>query len=208
MPSHRDIRLHAEELLNAGKSQREVSRTLGVDRQKLRKWKRHRLENPIVPKDAYGHQVPERLHNVFIGRQKLLAICFAIEQLRGELLSVVQQPYAVDLVFSEIAPLLEALRTKLMHAAPLSACDCEPNDNNCPMCRGLRWVTARSLLGLRRSLSVNLNEHLNSFGALPSENNQQCFSSADSQSSPTETTPRSSMDLSQEHPCTSPQALK
>lgn len=152
----------------AGWSATAISKRFKIDRKAIRNIKR---DNPTItaPRDAYGRPVPERLYAVFAARDQFLEIVYQLENIRSTLALMQSKPGGLDIDFRDIAALLESLRTRLLQATPLSPCDCPPSETNCPLCRGLRWVTPKSLLGQRLPSLENCGERPAWCGAHPRE---------------------------------------
>ncbi len=145
---------------------------LFMRKQKRKKAKYEHLQwsAPDNPRDAYGHCVPDRLRKVFLTRSHLTFLISILQEWRAELIAILPESGCRDIDRAELVGLIEALRTRLYHSVPVSACDCDPIlGDNCTRCRGEGWVSMKSLLGRRRSLKVEWSELQQQRGVTPSE---------------------------------------
>jgi len=106
-------------------------------------------ELPERPQDAYGRNVPERLKEIFQGRQILRDFALRLDFLRGEIVQIQKKPYGIDHNIPEITNALESARVKIVQATPLEPCDCHGWNNNCQKCQNYRWVSTLSLMKKR-----------------------------------------------------------
>lgn len=100
---------------------------------------------PDDPRDAYGGFVPKRLEHIFRGRYRLWNWCERLDIVQAELMQMLPEPFTADLSEEdvlEIRRLLQAARTKVMHASPFMPCDCPASELDCPKCNGKRWISA------------------------------------------------------------------
>jgi hypothetical protein len=115
-----------------------------------------KLDDPFLhqPLDAYAREVPDRLKDTFRGRWVMRDLCLRLEFMRSELRMMQQETYAADMDVIEICGFLEAARVKIMQATPFQPCDCHAWETDCQKCRGLQWVSMKSLLKQRPALRV------------------------------------------------------
>ena len=100
-------------------------------------------------RDAQGCVVPDRLAQVFQGRQRLAHWCLRLKDLADELRGMCAETYCRDLQLKQVLGYLETARSAVMLAAPYGVCDCSPKERDCPKCGGWRWLS-----GARHSMNA------------------------------------------------------
>ena len=98
-------------------------------------------------RDLYGRVVPARLVPIFTAAAELREIRRELERLYGEIQCRIGEPYMRDIVAPQVLKHLHAAATLVGLGAPsLSRCRCHPQDLDCPICEGEKWVSETSIL--------------------------------------------------------------
>lgn len=104
------------------------------------------MTEPIVPRDALGIRVPQRLSDVFFGRREMIDWCNRLKKMRAELAAMSRWRFAKHLPLMEMQKQLDAIRIEVLYAAPFALCDCPAREHNCSKCNGDRWISGKQSL--------------------------------------------------------------
>ena len=91
--------------------------------------------------DCISQPVPDRLAAPFAYRRRLAGLCKRVEDLKDELLVVLDGPYTLDVDRVVIRRAVEVLTSEVMNNIPGYRCSVRPHPPSCTRCKGIEWVT-------------------------------------------------------------------
>jgi len=97
--------------------------------------------------DASRHPVPKSLERIFHGRQEMAAVASKLFEMQSTVRRWTKDSCGADLDAQSIAMQIDAIRNRILQAAPYCVCGCSGcNGSDCPFCEGKQWLSAGEYL--------------------------------------------------------------
>lgn len=101
--------------------------------------------NSVLPVDARGRVVAQRLSSPFETREYLKGFVERVDVLRRELSSeLLRNATLHDMKLAKVFELLKEISDEIMDTAPAVPCKCSVR-KQCPYCKNTRWLSARRI---------------------------------------------------------------
>jgi hypothetical protein len=109
-------------------------------------------------RDGVGRIVPPRLAGHFRLRARLQEIARQVNSMRNEMRNMALEDGGERIMLAEWSALCDAMCAALDRWTPFAACQCLENDETCPICQNMRWVSSTDLVEARFRLGLSLRE--------------------------------------------------